>query len=153
MFIEAPILQALDWNKTFHVHINASNFAIGCVLAQPREHNMDFPVLYTSRQLNSAKKNYTTIEQEGLGMIYAVKQYRHYLLSNKFVFFTNHQALLYLVNKPCNTGRIVRWFLILLEFDFTVVVKKGITHQRADHLSRLINGEAPASVLDDLPDA
>ena len=114
---------------------------------------MDFPVSYASRQLNSVEKNYTTTEREGLGMIYAVKNYRHYLLANKFVFFTDHQALLYLVNKPYNTGRIVRWFLILLEFDFTVMVKKGITHQRADHLSRLINGEALEGVPDDLLDA
>ena len=47
----------------------------------------------------------------------------------------------------------MRWFLILLEFDFTVVVKKGTTHQRADHLSRLTHGEAPTGVEDDLPDA
>ena len=86
-------------------------------------------------------------------MIFAVKKFRHYLLANKFVFNTDHQALLYLVNKPCNTGRIVRWILILLEFDFTVVVKKGVTHQRADHLSRLIMGEGQQGVPDDLPDA
>ena len=49
--------------------------------------------------------------------------------------------------------RIVKWFLILLEFDFTIVVKKGITHQRADHLSRLLHGEAPNGIPDDLPDA
>ena len=114
---------------------------------------MDFPISYASRQLNSAEQNYTTIEREGLGMIYAVKKFRHYLLANKFVFFTNHQALLYLVNKPCNMGRIVWWFIILLEFDFTVVVKKGTTHQRADHLSRLTSGEAPKGIEDDLPDA
>ena len=66
---------------------------------------------------------------------------------------TDHQALLYLVNKPCNTGRIVRWFVILLEFDFIVVVKKGTTHQRADHLSRLTNAEKAIGVDDDLPDA
>ena len=86
-------------------------------------------------------------------MVYVVKKFRHYLLANKFVFFTDHQALLYLVNKPCNTGRIVRWFVILLEFDFTVVVKKGTTHQRADHLSRLTSGEKAIGVDDDLPDA
>ena len=40
-------------------------------------------------------------------------------------------------------------FLILLEFDFKIVVKKGIIR----HLSRLINGEAPVGVPDDLPDA
>ena len=57
------------------------------------------------------------------------------------------------MNKPCNTRRIVRWFVILLEFDFTVVVKKGTTHQRADHLCRLTNGEKAIGVDDDLPDA
>ena len=89
---------------------------------------MDFPVSFASRQLNDAEKNYTTTQREGLGMIYVVKKFRHYRLANKFVFSTDHQVLLYLVNKPCNTGHIGRWFLILLEFDFTVVVKKGITH-------------------------
>lgn len=86
-------------------------------------------------------------------MVYAVKKFWHYLLANKFIFFVDHQALLYLVNKPCSTGRIVRWFLILLEFDFTVVVKKGSTHICADHLSRMIHGEFLIGVEDDLPDA
>ena len=86
-------------------------------------------------------------------MIYAVKKFRHYLLANHFVFFVDHQALLYLVNKPCAIGRIVRWFVILLEFDFTVAVKKGSTHKRADHVSRIANGEAPIGVDDDIPDA
>ena len=58
----------------FHVHIDASNFAIGAILAQPGEKNMDFPISYASRQLNSTEKNYTTTEREGLGMIYAVKK-------------------------------------------------------------------------------
>ena len=96
---------------------------------------MDFPIRYASTQMNSAERNYTTTEREGLHMVYAVKKFWHYLLANKFVLFVDHQALLYLVNKPCSTRRIVRWFLILLEFDFTVMVKKGTTHQRADHLS------------------
>ncbi len=78
----------------------------------------------------AAENNYTTTEREGLTMVYAVKKFRHYLLANKFIFFVDHQALLYLVNKPCATGRIVRWFVILLEFDFEVAVKKGTMHQR-----------------------
>ena len=149
----APILRALDWNKVFHVHIDASNFAIGCILAQLGEHNMDFPISYASRQLNSAEKNYTTTKREGLNMVYTVKKFFHYLLANQFVFFVDHQALLYLVNKPCSTGRLVRWFVILLEFEFIVAVKKGSTHQRADHVSRIPNGEHPIGVSDELPDA
>ena len=60
--IIAPILKAPDWNKIFHVYTDASTFAIGCILAQPHENNMDFLVFYSSRQINSAKKNYTTTE-------------------------------------------------------------------------------------------
>ena len=52
----APILRAPDGNKVFHVHIDASNFAIECILAQPSEHNMDFSISYASCQLNSLKK-------------------------------------------------------------------------------------------------
>ena len=105
--ISTPILKAPDWNKVFHVHIDASAYAIGCILAQPHENNMDFPVSYSSRQLNSAEKNYTTTEWEGLAMVYVVKKFRHYLLANKFIFFVDHHALFYLFNKPCSIGRIV----------------------------------------------
>ena len=54
------------------MHVDASNFAIGAILAQPREGSMDFPICYASRQLNNAEKNYTTIEREGLAMVYEV---------------------------------------------------------------------------------
>ena len=73
--VTAPILRPPDWTKPFHVHIDASNFAIGYILAQPYKGNMDLPISYASRQLNSAEKNYTTIEREGLTMIYAVKKF------------------------------------------------------------------------------
>ena len=91
--INVPILQAPVWDKIFHVHVDASNFPIGCILAQPREHKMDLLVSYASRQLNEAEKNYTTTKREGLGMVYAVKKFKHYLLANKFVLFIDHQAL------------------------------------------------------------
>ena len=84
-------------------------------------------------------------------MVYAIKKFRNYLLANKFVFFMDHHALLYLVNKPCSMARIVRWFVILLEFDFTISIKLGHSHQRADHLSRITNGEAPIGVNDECP--
>ena len=106
---------------------------------------------YTSRQINSVEKNYTTTEWEGLSMIFVVKKFRHYLLANKFIFFTDHQALLYLINKPCDTRRIVRWFLILLEFNFRMVVKQGKTHLRADHLSGLANRESRNGTNDEFP--
>ena len=90
----APILRAPNWNVIFHVHVDASNLAIGAILAQSREGNRDFPICYASKQLNSAEKNYTTIEREGLVMVYALKKFRHHLLANCFIFFVDHHALL-----------------------------------------------------------
>ena len=88
--MSAPILRAPVWDKIFHVHIDASAYAIGCILTQPGEFNKDSSIAYASRQLIAAEKNYTTIEREGLTMIYAVKKFRYYLLANKFIFFVDH---------------------------------------------------------------
>jgi hypothetical protein len=59
-----------------------------------------------------------------------------FLLGNKFVFYVNHMALVYLVNKPHELGRITRWLLIL-EYEFIVFHKHGKTHVVDDVLSRL----------------
>ena len=90
--------------------------------------------------------------KEGLALVCARKKFWHYLLANNFVFFVNHQALLYLVNKPCSTRKLVWWFVILLEFDFTMDVKKGSTHTQDNHMSYIENGEPPHGVNDELSD-
>jgi hypothetical protein len=52
-------------------------------------------------------------------------------------------ALVYLVNKPHVLGRIIRWLLLFLEYDFTIVYKPGRTHVVVDALSRLSNITEP----------
>ena len=86
-------------------------------------------------------------------MVFSCKKFRHYLLANHFKFYIDHQALLYLVNKPCTTSRITRWLLLLQEFDFEIVVRKGKQHFMVDHMSRIKNGEPSTGVDDELPDA
>ena len=67
--------------------------------------------------------------------------------------FVDHEALLYLVNKPCAIERTVRWFVILLEFDFEIAIKEGTMHQRADNLSQITLEEPLNGVLDDQPNS
>jgi hypothetical protein len=64
--------------------------------------------VYASKLLNKVKHNYSTIEKEALAMVFALQKFRHYLLGNKFVFYVDHMALVYLVNKPQISGRITR---------------------------------------------
>ena len=91
--ISALILKAPDWNRIFYVRIDAFAYALRCILTQPHEHNMDFPVISASRQLNSSEKNYTITKREGVAMVYVVKKFRHYLLGNQFIVFVDHHAL------------------------------------------------------------
>ena len=83
---------------------------------------MDYPIVYSSWKLNKAERNYSTTEREALGMVFSLQKYRHYLLSNPFTFYTEHQSLKYLVNKPLHHGRICHWLLLFQEFEFEVVV-------------------------------
>ena len=56
----------------------------------------------------AAERNYSTTEQEALGMVYSVQKLRHYLLGYPFVFHMDHDALKYMINKPQLSGRIAR---------------------------------------------
>ena len=105
------------------MHIDASGLAIGAILTQPGEDGMDYPIIYNNRKLNKEKRNYSMIEREALGMVFALQKYRHYLLANTFIFYTNQQALKYLVNKSLNHERIYRWLLLFQEFEFKVVFR------------------------------
>ncbi len=81
-------------------------------------------------------------------MVFALHKFKHYLLGNKFVFYINHMALVYLVNKPQVSRRIARWLLLFLEYDFIVVYKLNKSHVIVDALSRLPNITEPIGVLD-----
>ena len=83
---------------------------------------MDYPIMYSNRKLNKEEHNYSTTEREALGMVFALKKYRHYLLANPFIFYTDRQVLKYIVNKPLHHGRICRWLFLFQEFEFEFVV-------------------------------
>src|SRR5712692_6759432 len=86
-------------------------------------------------------------------MVFSLQKYRHYLLANPFIFYTDHQALKYLVNKPLHHGRICRWILLFQEFEFEFVVRLVKLNVGPDHLSRIDRGEEPTGVKYELPDA
>ena len=92
-------------------------------------------------------------ERESLGMVFALQKYRHYLLANPFVFYIDHQALKYLVNKPLHHGRIYRWLLLFQSFEFEIIVRPGKANVGPNYLSRIDIGEEVNGIEDDLLDA
>ncbi|GJZ04224.1 reverse transcriptase domain-containing protein [Tanacetum coccineum] len=107
---EAPILVAPDWDLPFKIMCDASDYAVGAVLGQ---------------QL--------------LAVVYAFEKFRPYLVLSKTIVYTDHLALKYLLAKQDAKPRLLRWILLLQEFDVIIRDKKGAENLAADHLSRLEN--------------
>ncbi|GJX41356.1 reverse transcriptase domain-containing protein [Tanacetum coccineum] len=135
---EAPILIAPNWDQPFEIMCDASDYAIGAVLGQRIEKHFR-PIHYASKTMTEAESNYTTTEKEMLAVVYAFEKFRSYLIMNKSVVYTDHSALKYLFNKKDAKARLLRWVLLLQEFDFKVIDTKGAENYAADHLSRLEN--------------
>ena len=85
-------------------------------------------------------------------MVFSVKKFRHYLICNSVVFFVDHMAIKYLVNKHELSGRLGRWILLLEEFDYTVEYKLGRMHLQAVHLSRFSEDMGTHSIDNSLID-
>ncbi|GJZ43515.1 reverse transcriptase domain-containing protein [Tanacetum coccineum] len=135
---EAPILIAPDWDQPFELMCDASDYAIGAVLGQRIEKHFR-PIHYASKTMTEAESNYTTTEKEMLAVVYAFEKFRSYLIMNKSIVYTDHSALKYLFAKKDAKARLLRWVLLLQEFDFKVIDTKGAENYASDHLSRLEN--------------
>ncbi|GJS79812.1 reverse transcriptase domain-containing protein [Tanacetum coccineum] len=135
---EAPILVAPDWDLPFEIMCDASDFAVGAVLGQRKTKHFQ-PIHYASKTMNEAQAHYTTTEKELLAVVYAFEKFRPYLVLSKTIVYTDHSALKYLLNKQDAKPRLLRWILLLQEFDVIIRDKKGAENLAADHLSRLEN--------------
>ncbi|KAL0284339.1 UNVERIFIED_CONTAM: Retrovirus-related Pol polyprotein from transposon opus [Sesamum radiatum] len=132
----APIVSAPAWDLPFEIMCDASNDTLGAVLGQRVEKRFH-TIYYASRTMNDAQRNYATTEKELLAVIFAIEKFRPYLLLSKVIVFTDHSALRYLMSKSDAKPRLLRWILLLQEFDLEIKDRRGCENTVADHLSRL----------------
>ena len=136
---------------------DASNLALGAVLGQRVDKQLHV-IYYASKTLNEAQCNYSTTEKELLAIVFALDKFRSYLIGSKVIVYSDHAALRYLLAKPNAKPRLIRWILLLQEFDLEIRDKKGSENVVADHLSRIPidyawNGkEEPQHIREFFPD-
>ena len=126
---QETLLTFPDFNKTFHVYTDASDYQMGSVIMQDGK-----PLAFYSRKLNSAQKNYTTGEQELLSIVETLKEFRNILLGQEIIIHTDHMNILY---GKLSNDRITRWRLLLEEYSPQFVHVKGKDNVVADALSRM----------------
>nr|GFC43691.1 putative reverse transcriptase domain-containing protein [Tanacetum cinerariifolium] len=112
---------------------DANDYDVGAVLGQRIEKHFR-PIHYASKTMNQAEANYTTTEKEMLTVVYAFEKFRSYFIMNKSIVYTDHSALKYLFAKKDEKACLLRWILLLQEFDFKVIDTREAKNYAADHL-------------------
>ncbi|KAL0148578.1 hypothetical protein M9458_056125 [Cirrhinus mrigala] len=131
-----PVLRAPDFNCPFLVQTDASDTGLGAVLSQVKD-GEEHPVIYISRKLTKAERNYAAVEKEALAVKWAVLELRYYLLGRRFTLITDHAPLQWMTRTKETNARVTRWVLALQDFHFDVRHCSGASNANADGLSRI----------------
>ena len=152
--VEAPIMANPDWNREFEIMCDASDFAMGAVLGQKAE-KVFKAIYYASKTYNEAQENYSTTEKEMLAILFACEKFRPYILGSHVIIHIDHATIKYLMAKKEAKPRLIRWVLLLKEFDLEIKDKKGCDNVIADHLSiveKPVVQEEEREIAENFPD-
>jgi hypothetical protein len=129
--MEQPVLVLPDFQRTFQVKCDASEFALGPVLSQE-----DRTIAYFSEKLNEVKVKYSTYEKELYAIIHALKKWRHYLIPKEFVLYSDNCALHFVTQQENLNQRHVKWVEYMQNFTFVIKHISGTANKVVDASSR-----------------
>ncbi len=133
-----PVLVTPNFEKQFIIHVDACDVGAGAVLQQEDSAGITHPICYFSKKFNGHQRNYSTIEKETLGLILAVQHFEVYISTtlHPVLVHTDHNPLVFVSKMKNKNQRLMRWSIILEQFDLDIVHIKGTSNVIADALSR-----------------
>lgn len=145
----APILSCPNFDEKFVLQTDASSYGLGAVLTQTIE-GQERVIAFASKTLSKTERNYTVTEKECLADIWTVRKFRCYLEGYSFTVITDHSSLRWLHNLKNPTGRLARWALELMGYDYTIIHRKGALHHVPDALSRMYETTEILSAIEEV---
>ncbi|UYV83445.1 K02A2.6-like, partial [Cordylochernes scorpioides] len=158
------VLVPYDATLPLSLATDASQIGVGAVLSHVIE-GQENPIMFASRTLSGAERNYSQIEREALAIIYGVTKFHQFIYGRQFTLITDHKPLVSILGPRAgiptlSTSRLQRWGLTLAAYTYEIKFRRTQDHGNADLLSRLpvesdetpvLNQTFILSYVEDLP--
>ena len=120
------------------LYLSVSDIALGCMLAQLDDSGKERAIYYLSKRMLEYECKYIMIERLCLALVWATMRLRHYVTEYSILLVSRLDPLKYLFDRPVLTGRLMRWLVLLTEFDIQYMTQKSVKGSIvADHLASL----------------
>ncbi|RVW21846.1 Retrovirus-related Pol polyprotein from transposon 17.6 [Vitis vinifera] len=150
--LSPPVLAPPTPSRPLLLYLSVSDVALGCMLAQLDDSGKDRAIYYLSKRMLDYETRYVMIEHYCLALVWATRRLRHYMTEYSVHLISRLDPLRYLFDRPALVGRLMRWLVLLTEFDIHYVTQKSIRESIVvDHLASLPVSDARA-IDDDFPD-
>ncbi|WJZ85571.1 hypothetical protein VitviT2T_005097 [Vitis vinifera] len=150
--LSPPVLAPPTPGRPLLLYLSVSDVALGCMLAQLDDSGKDRAIYYLSKRMLDYKTRYVMIERYCLALVWATRRLRNYMTEYSVHLISRLDPLRYLFDRPALVGRLMRWLVLLTEFDIHYVTQKSIRGSIvADHLASLPVSDGRA-IDDDFPD-
>ena len=134
--VEAPIMAKIDQNNEFEIMCDASDYAMGALLGQKTD-KMLGPYTMPAKPSMKLKKTTQLLKKKMLAIVFPCEKFRPYILGSHVIIHTDHAAIKYLMAKKEAKPILIRWVLLLQEFDLEIKDRKGCDNVIANLLSRI----------------
>jgi hypothetical protein len=134
--ISAPILTVYKPGRITELHCDASSIGFGAALMQKLDSGRFHPVAYFSKTTSPAESRYHSFELETLAIIYALRRFRIYLEGIPFTIITDCNSLMMTLNKKDMNPRISRWAMELMNYEYSIKHRPGVSMGHVDALCR-----------------
>ena len=146
-----PTICAPVTSRPLRLYLASNGEAIGALIAQEDESEIEKPVYYVSRALRAAETRYSWVEQTCLALVYASQRLRHYFLAHKIQLMTKSHPIRNLLHRPILSGRLAHWFLQLFHYEIITETPTAIKSQVIADLLAQFLGEDSSSISHEVP--
>ena len=124
--LSPPVLVPPTPGRPLLLYLSVSNIALGCMLAQLDDSGKERAIYYLSKRMLEYECKYIMIERLCLALFWATRRLRHYVTEYSILLVSRLDPLRYLFDQPVLTGRLMRWLVLLTEFDIQYMTQKSV---------------------------